>query len=383
MKPLKLCSLIFAMFFIFAFVACDGGGSSSSSTSSGTGTLSLMLTDGPIQGLQAVYVTIDEVQVHVGDDEDGYWEVVADPNETYNLLELVNGVLVTLGIAELDSGHYTQMRLMLGEPNYIIVDDVTYDLKVPSGFQTGIKLVHPFDVIESEATELILDFDAQKSIVKAGNSGQYLLKPTIKVIDTIDLAVVTGVVTDDAVTLTPLEGALVTAQTYDDSLGIDEKDRVIVHSSTTTTTEEHQDGPGLYKMYLEPGMYNIVAYKQEYNPGCRIIDAQLPALYDNEDFALTTATTGTVTVTIAGVGTDEDVTLSFRKQGVCGGVEWIEVASLNVSGPGIHTVSLPGGVAPAPPESYRLVASTDTTSLGFDVDVVADDDTSLLVNFTP
>jgi hypothetical protein len=106
-------------------------------------------------------------------------------------------------------------------------------------------------------------------------------------------------------------------------------------------------------------MYNIVAYKQEYNPGCRIIDAQLPALYDNEDIALTTATPGTVTVTIAGVGTDEDVTLSFRKQGVCGGVEWIEVASLNVSGPGIHTVSLPGGVAPAPPESYRVAAFTD------------------------
>ncbi|MES0350734.1 MAG: DUF4382 domain-containing protein, partial [Desulfobacteria bacterium] len=232
MKVLKFCTWMVASLFVFTLAACSGGGSSSSSTGDGTGTLSLLLTDAPTEDIDAVYVTIDEVQVHVVEGETGYWEVVADPNETYNLLELVNGVLVTLGIAELDSGHYTQMRLILGEPNYIIVDDVTYDLKVPSGFQTGIKLVHPFDVIDSQATELILDFDASKSVVIEGSSGQYLLKPTIKIIDTKDLAVVTGNVIDAELPNPSLGGVWVSAQTYNDTG--DEKDWVEVHSSTST-----------------------------------------------------------------------------------------------------------------------------------------------------
>ena len=67
-----------------------------------------------------------------------------------------------LGVADLPTGTYTQMRLILadtpddsenilGDPhpyaNYLITSaDEAIELKVPSGFQTGIKLVHSFDV---------------------------------------------------------------------------------------------------------------------------------------------------------------------------------------------------------------------------------------------
>jgi len=57
-------------------------------------------------------------------------------------------------------------------------------LEIPSVYQTGIKLIHPFEIIEGETTELTIDFDAEKSIVKTGN-GRYILKPTIKVITNI------------------------------------------------------------------------------------------------------------------------------------------------------------------------------------------------------
>ena len=54
-------------------------------------------------------------------------------------------------------------------------------LKVPSGAQSGIKLNANFTVQPDQVTDLLLDFDACKSVVVAGNSGQYLLKPVIRV----------------------------------------------------------------------------------------------------------------------------------------------------------------------------------------------------------
>ncbi|MHA2429337.1 MAG: DUF4382 domain-containing protein, partial [Candidatus Hermodarchaeia archaeon] len=101
MKSLKLFAWIPALFFIFVLASCGGG---SGSSSSGTGTLSLSLTDATTDEYKAVYVTIDEVRVHVSNNGNGGWRPVAQPQETYNLLELAGGVLVTLGVAELPAG---------------------------------------------------------------------------------------------------------------------------------------------------------------------------------------------------------------------------------------------------------------------------------------
>ena len=65
--------------------------------------------------------------------------------------------------------------------NYVIDTDENYqELKIPSGINTGIKIVHGFTISTDQTTELILDFNAEKSVVIADNSGNWLLKPTIK-----------------------------------------------------------------------------------------------------------------------------------------------------------------------------------------------------------
>jgi hypothetical protein len=91
----------------------------------------------------------------------------------------------------LAAGHYTQLRLVLvpnnGSPpaNSIVLSNTTNEiaLNTPSGMQSGIKLIHQFTVNSGQRVDLLLDFDACKSIVQTGN-GTYKLKPVIKVIPT-------------------------------------------------------------------------------------------------------------------------------------------------------------------------------------------------------
>ena len=210
-KFLKFTLILLASALLFA---CDSGGSSGSNSVAvaGVGTLSLSLTDASTDEYKAVYVTIDEVQVHIkGDDrEDSNWKVVAKPSpqKTFNLLDLVNGVRQELGVTDLAAGGYTQMRLIIGQipddginilsqkhpyANYAIEnDDDLHELKIPSGSQTGIKVVHGFTISLNQTTEIILDFDASRSVIRAGKSGKWLLKPTIKVLNTEGYSIIDG-----------------------------------------------------------------------------------------------------------------------------------------------------------------------------------------------
>jgi hypothetical protein len=343
--------IITVSLFLFMATAC-----SNSSSSSATGSVSIGLTDAASDDYNAIYVTIDEVQVHTGDDEGGDWHVVATPGRTFNLLELVNGVIEQLGTATLETGQYTQVRLIAGKKadaelnilnekhpfaNYIVDSTNTYhELKIPSGYQTGIKLIHAFEITEGLTTELVLDFDADQSVVIAGSSGNWLLKPTIKVVDTIENAIVDGVITDEDDY--QLAGVLISAQVYDADTG-----RISVHTSTLT------DEYGGYLMYLEPGTYSIVAYKDGYSPACSAL-----AVVNNEDYEvsliLSEATMETIACTVT--TTEEAVTIQFLQESPCEPSKQIAVKSVQVTLGGPYNVDLPAG-------TYRIVAFDGITLL--------------------
>jgi hypothetical protein len=247
----------------------------------------LSLTDATTNAYQAIYVTIKEIRVHKAeadtDDDEGEegsetvaeengdeggngWETILTPEKTYNLMMLVNCKKTELGIADLAAGHYTQMRLILGGTpdgngnilgfphvfaNYLIdMDGNPHELKVPSGFQTGLKLVRGFDIIDGETTDLILDFDAAKSVVKAGNSGKWQLKPTIKIIDGDAYGRVSGTV--DLIGVDDDSGVYVSAQT------LDAGGEVIDETGTITESD------GTYCLVLDPGAYTLVVDEEGY-----------------------------------------------------------------------------------------------------------------------
>ncbi len=383
MKGLRFWLFIVLSLFIPALALLSGCGSSSTDGGGGTGTVSLHLTDATINGVKAVYVTIEEVSVHK--DEGGTWKVIAEPNRTYNLLEVVNGVRKELGIAVLETGHYTQLRMKLREQpdggintlseshpygNYVMDNSDQYqELKIPSGYQTGVKVVCGFDINENQTTELILDFDASRSIVEAGSSENLLLKPTIKVFELDEYSVISGTVTDGE---NGLQGVLVSAQIFDpDPPTGDPKDRVIVQATTTTDTS------GSYVIFVAPGTYSIVAYKDNYGPACAEVDA-LPDSSHTQDFQLASTSTGTMLgdVTIANGSEEQHVTISFRQSTQCSSeIKGIELKSINVLKDGSYNESLPEG-------NYVVVASThNETTLSVGEGIKAGVDTVLNFDF--
>ncbi|WP_372635643.1 DUF4382 domain-containing protein [Fodinibius sp.] len=148
----------------------------------GMGTMTVQMTDAPIDSADAVNVFIERVEVNNAEDEEG-WTVLNEPQQSYNLLELVNGATEVIGSSELEPGVYNQIRLILSESGHSVeVNGQAHDMKVPSGPQTGIKLNINAEIEPDIEYILLLDFDASRSVVAAGPPGnpvKYLLKPVI------------------------------------------------------------------------------------------------------------------------------------------------------------------------------------------------------------
>ncbi|MCY7371847.1 MAG: DUF4382 domain-containing protein [Polaromonas sp.] len=193
MKITTNAGLVLGGLLLAGLAACGGGGGSSTLAGE-SGSLRLALTDAPACGYDSVNITVEKVRVHQSSsaaDADGGWsEVVLVPARRIDLLNLTNGVLDELGQTALPAGKYTQLRMVLAANTGAspLANSVKptggaeVALKTPSGQQSGVKANIDIDIAAGKLADFVLDFDACKSVVTAGNSGQYLLKPVVSVV---------------------------------------------------------------------------------------------------------------------------------------------------------------------------------------------------------
>jgi len=123
-----------------------------------------------------------------------------DAPKSINLLELQEGrseALITS--EEIDAGSYDWMRLKVNAENMVIdsyiefEDGTQHSLFVPSGAQTGLKLVRGFDVAVGRTANFTVDFDLRKSIVNPrGANADYFLKPALRVLDNTEIGEIAG-----------------------------------------------------------------------------------------------------------------------------------------------------------------------------------------------
>jgi hypothetical protein len=351
-----------------ALVACGGGGEDAGSARP-MGTMRVALTDAPACGFDQVNVTVEKVRVHSSsaatDGDNGWSEVVLNPAKRVDLLDLQNGVLEELGQTALPAGRYQQLRLVLAEnsataplANSVVpTGGVETALDTPSAQQSGLKMNVDLEVAAGQLLDLVLDFDACRSVLVAGASSHYKLKPVVSVIPRL----VSGV-----------SGALATAWPR-------ETTQVSLQQAGSVVKAAAPDANGNFLLQPVPaGVYNLVIA----SPGKATVVVTDVAVADDAVTALNTAAsaidpvasaTGVVDGTVDTGAATVDATTRVR-QALTGG-KTIELASEPVdteTGEYAHLLSVGAPLVGTFSSAGVLVFSADTAAAGkFSVQALA------------
>jgi hypothetical protein len=161
----------------------------------GTSTLNLALTDAPVDEATTVWVQFTGVEVKPANGPAEAFMFTAPKG--YDLLTLQNGNAATLlGDTTVDAGEYEWVRLILDPApgsSYVVDDSGRHDLRIPSGAQTGLKLVRGFTMPAGGRADFTIDFVLQESIIAPpGQSPDYLMKPVLRMTNNIETGSIAG-----------------------------------------------------------------------------------------------------------------------------------------------------------------------------------------------
>ena len=212
---------------VLALVGCD------STAPDGTSRLSILLTDAEGDVEQAV-VKIERIELVGGA---GGPLVLDDGGWMGDLTDLTNEFVTLVDETVVPQGSYAQLRVIVSEacigvdagegPDQLYVSpgatsvvcegDAAGSLQMPSLAQTGIKVIFQGPIeVTSDQKIVLIDFDVAQSFgKKAGDSGQWVMDPTILGIDltfsatvnvTVELA--SGVSLPSGITLEDFDASL-------------------------------------------------------------------------------------------------------------------------------------------------------------------------------
>jgi hypothetical protein len=231
----------------------------SKTNDNGNGRLVVNVTDAPfpVNFIESATVTIIKVEIRKAGDgiSDGNpFIVLWEGSETFNLLELRNGVVDELLDLEIPAGEYNLLRLYVDEASLKIKDGDNFNLKIPGGQQTGIKIfINPGLIVEGGVTaELLLDFDLSGSFVLRGNIDSpagikgFNFKPVIRAVNNSTAGRLEGLVTDNEKVI--IEGASI----------------VIKQDGTDVATAITGTDGRYVAMGLPSGTYSVTASKDNY-----------------------------------------------------------------------------------------------------------------------
>ncbi|MGB5360216.1 MAG: DUF4382 domain-containing protein [Eudoraea sp.] len=279
--------VLFALFSgILLFIGCSDYGNELQYVKYGK--ISVKLTDAPFpyDFIDEANVTIYKIETRVknldeskGDQDDSNFEVLYEGEQKVNLLTLTNGVTMAMGEAEVPVGSYDLVRVYIKEGSVVLKDGTTFDLKVPSGEQTGIKVfVNPaIEVFSSLSSDLLLDIDVSKSFIAKGNIESmggitgFNFKPVIRASNMSTAGSLAGRVTKLVEEVeTGIDGVQISVWDGEEHI-------------TSTSTDES----GNYMVLgLEEGTYTIQAEAMDYTTNIKEDVAILAAKKTTVDFEM-------------------------------------------------------------------------------------------------
>src|SRR5712672_552901 len=238
--------------------ACGGGGAD-------TGQMTLGVADAPADGAQAVVVKFTGVEL-TGNSGNPVLITFPQP-KSIDLLNQSGTASAVLFNQPIPAGSYGQIRVMVvadGDPanSYITLSDGTmHGLLVPSGSETGLKLVSGFEVPSGGAVDFTIDFDLRLAIAcPPGLSPACILKPAQRLVQNTQVGNIQG---NASLTLVP-DGCMPGVYLYNGTVTMPED-----MNSTASAMDANQpiaskalsatsQTPFYYQFaLLQPGTYTI------------------------------------------------------------------------------------------------------------------------------
>ncbi len=229
------------------------------------GNVHVQITDAPFPAhlVDAAYMTVTRIEARdpqlEEDSESGRFVTLFEGEQTIDVTKLTNGMTQSMGITEVPVGTYDQVRLYVTDASVELSDGSSYEVKVPSGEQTGIKIkIRPGLTVTGELTsELLLDVDLSRSFVLRGDPNNpdsangLIFKPVVRAANMSTTGTLAGYVTCQTPEPgEPVEGA-----------------QISLYAADTLYTSAMTDATGGYKiMGIEAGTFRVVAEKEGYQP---------------------------------------------------------------------------------------------------------------------
>ena len=271
------------------------GGCGGSSSEDGKGVLNLSISDSPIKDAAKVCVKFDGVQLKKADTDSPFDIDFADP-VVINLLANQGAVSETLVSTEVEAGNYQWIRLKVdavrgsnagtADPtptdpacndtesgSYLVTDGGSvFNLWVPSGDQTGLKLIKDITVPANSSGNYTAEWDLGRSFVGPPGlgTGEAIMKPVVKLVANNEVGTLNGTVADALITPDPADPAICdteagfgpTIYVFDDNGVIDDPvngdDGSIEPVATGLVGQDMQGMPYTYEVgFLLTGNYEV------------------------------------------------------------------------------------------------------------------------------
>jgi len=181
--------LIISVIFIAAvFTACggSGGGSSSGSAAPASGSVAVTLTDGPLEDLATLTITITKISLLPSGSGNAVVLYDNPAGHPVDILQYRNQDFFFTLKKNVPAGRYEKIRLEVSNVGATAKGDAPgttcagLTIKLPSG-KIDLNPQGGFEVVGGQALSIRLDIDARKSIQlhQAGNSGKCIFRPVI------------------------------------------------------------------------------------------------------------------------------------------------------------------------------------------------------------
>ncbi len=180
---------------------CGGGGNSGP----GTGTLSVGVTDAPVDGVTDVWVEFDAITLKHANGEQQVFTF--DPPRKVNLKELTDGKIELLLDEEVTAGEYIWMKLDVNAEfdgvmdSYVMEDGGgMVELRIPPD---RLKLGNHFTVVQGGRSAFVIEWNLRMGLTDPVGQDGYKLQPSLRITDMAASGTIAGMVDTGLIAVPP------------------------------------------------------------------------------------------------------------------------------------------------------------------------------------